>query len=156
MKARHIVLLAASLLAFAAAAGADTLYKLIDKNGKVTYSETPPKEFDGKVIKLDIDPNANTTDAPARSKNQNEKIIHTNPNAKKEQQLEAARERLEDAKQALQEARDNPREGDVQRIGSVKGGARPVFSPEFEKRLASLEEAVRAAQAQVDALERGR
>ena len=24
-----------------------TLYKLIDKNGKVTYSDSPPKNFDG-------------------------------------------------------------------------------------------------------------
>ena len=44
----------------ASGASAETFYKLIDSNGKVTYSEKPPKDFDGKVIRLDIDPNANT------------------------------------------------------------------------------------------------
>jgi len=37
-----------------------TLYKLIDKNGKVTYSDSPPKNFDGQVIPVDIDTKRNT------------------------------------------------------------------------------------------------
>ena len=42
---------AAAFLALAASgASAQTLYKLIDKDGKVTYSEKPPKDFDGKTI----------------------------------------------------------------------------------------------------------
>ncbi|HET9471044.1 MAG TPA: DUF4124 domain-containing protein, partial [Usitatibacter sp.] len=48
---------------------AQTLYKLIDRNGKVTYSQEAPKDFDGKVIRIDIDPNRNsaTLGAPAPS-----------------------------------------------------------------------------------------
>src|ERR1700733_2938822 len=53
---------AAGLLAFHASA--EVLYKLIDKNGKVTYSEEKPKSFDGQVIRIDIDPNANTATLP--------------------------------------------------------------------------------------------
>ena len=37
-----------------------TLYKLIDKNGKVTYSDSPPKNFDGQVIPVDIDTKRNS------------------------------------------------------------------------------------------------
>ena len=55
---------ALALCAVATLAAAQTLYKLIDKNGKVTYSEEPPKNFDGKVIRMDIDPNANRATLP--------------------------------------------------------------------------------------------
>ena len=55
----HLAAVACAAL-FSAAAAAETLYKLIDKNGKVTYSEEKPRSFDGQVIRLDIDPNANT------------------------------------------------------------------------------------------------
>ena len=50
----------AAAMAGAAAASADTLYKLIDKNGKVTYVDTPPKNFDGQVIPVDIDTKRNS------------------------------------------------------------------------------------------------
>ena len=42
------------------AAAQTTLYKLIDKNGKVTYVDTPPKNFDGQVIPVDIDTKRNS------------------------------------------------------------------------------------------------
>ena len=54
----------AGVAAAAQCAFAQTLYKLIDKNGKVTYSEEKPKEYDGQVIQLNIDPNANTATLP--------------------------------------------------------------------------------------------
>ena len=37
-----------ALAAFALGASAQTLYKLIDRNGKVTYAEKPPKDFDAE------------------------------------------------------------------------------------------------------------
>src|SRR5258708_32401959 len=58
----RIALVAAA--ASCATASAQTLYKLIDKNGKITYSESRPKEFDGQVIELNIDPNANRAVLP--------------------------------------------------------------------------------------------
>src|SRR5258708_34772117 len=58
------IVFAAAAALLAAQASAEVLYKLIDKNGKVTYSEEKPKNFDGQVIRLDIDPNANTATMP--------------------------------------------------------------------------------------------
>jgi len=58
------VTLGLGLAAWGTGADAQTLYKLIDKNGKVTYAEKPPKDFDGQVIRLDIDPKANTATLP--------------------------------------------------------------------------------------------
>ena len=50
MKSAFVVVVAAlGTLAFAADCAADTLYKLIDRNGKVTYSETAPKDFDASA-----------------------------------------------------------------------------------------------------------
>src|SRR5205085_12348761 len=51
----------AALVALAAIPlAAQTLYKLIDKNGKVTYVDTPPKNFDGQVIPVEIDTKRNS------------------------------------------------------------------------------------------------
>ena len=71
MKAMHWI--AAALALAAVSAQAQTLYKLIDKNGKITYSEEAPKNFDGKVIKIEVNPNANTATLP--------KFEDTKPNA---------------------------------------------------------------------------
>src|SRR6476646_9972855 len=60
--------LAIAMALLAAQASAQTLYKLIDKDGKVTYSEKPPKDFPGKVIPMDIDPNRNTATLPKPTK----------------------------------------------------------------------------------------
>jgi carbohydrate-selective porin OprB len=155
-------LLLAPLVGFALLATdacAETLYKLIDRNGKVTYVQDPPKNFDGKVIRLDIDTSANTATGrrPASPQTSNEAIIHRQePDAARLQGLKAAQEKLEAARKAYADARDNPREGDVQRMGNVRGGARPVFSEEYQKRLDQLEAQVREAEQEVDKLERGR
>lgn len=68
--------------------------------------------------------------------------------------LEAAREKLEAARKALQDATDNPREGEVQRVGKVGGGTRPVPSEDYQKRIAALEENVRKAEEELRAAER--
>ena len=46
-----------------AGAGAQELYKLVDKNGRVTYSDTVPRDFKGRVIPLHVDPNLNSSEA---------------------------------------------------------------------------------------------
>jgi hypothetical protein len=138
---------AALALALCLPASAQTLYKLIDKNGKVTYSETAPKFFDGQVIRIDIDPNANTMTAP---KIPAEKAVPQKPEERKAKAAavdpDAARARLEAAKKALADARDNPKEGEVTFIGNVGGGARPVFSDEYQQRIARLELEVKSAE----------
>lgn len=143
---------AAWACALAAAAGAQTLYKLIDRNGKVTYAEKPPKDFDGKVVPLNIDPNANTATLPKpgaapRPETESERILRRPaPGSEGADKVQAARARLEAAKKALQDAIDNPKEGEVERVGKVGGGTRPVQSEDYRKRLAALEANVRKAE----------
>src|SRR5947208_14593655 len=102
-------------LAIAGPVAAETLYKLIAPNGKVTYSQEAPKNFDGKVIRLDIDPNANTAPGlPPRDaetvtkKPTNEDILRRGADAPRKQTLEAAQEKLKAAREAFESARDNP------------------------------------------------
>jgi len=52
------LLFAAACLALAPAS-AQTLYKLVDPNGKVTYSDRVPKGFVGEVTKIESDPYTN-------------------------------------------------------------------------------------------------
>jgi hypothetical protein len=148
---------AAGLLAFHASA--EVLYKLIDKNGKVTYSEEKPKNFDGQVIRIDIDPNANTATLP---KGQRARSAEDTPRprsdggpkkADKEAQVAAARERLEAAQRALQDVRDHPSDSDVQILGNKGGGVRMLPSAEYQKKLDDLELAVKRAQEELRRLE---
>lgn len=140
--------------AAASLACAQTLYKLIDKNGKVTYSEKPPKDFDGKVIRMDIDPNANTATLPrAGVRSEPESAKRTPAPVAGASAVEAAREKLESARKALQNARDNPRDGDIQWIGNKGGGTRAIESEDFKKRLATLEENVRKAEEELKVAE---
>jgi hypothetical protein len=143
---------ALGLAAFGADVVAQTLYKLIDKNGKVTYSESPPKDFDGKVIRIDVDPKANTATLPkpgaaAKPETESEKILRRpSPSSAGGSNAQAARDKLDAAKKALQDAIDNPREDEVQRMGNKGGGTRPVPTEEYQKRIAGLEENVKRAE----------
>lgn len=158
----------APLLAFACTllvclpVAGQTVYKLIDRNGKVTYTQDPPKYFDGQVIRIDIDPNANKATLPklppkeAAPRNAEEEASRPQPQPPSlAQRREAARTRLEEARKALAEARDNPREGELRFLGKVGGGSRPVPTEEYEQRLAGLERAVKEAQDELHKLENG-
>jgi hypothetical protein len=151
MKNRIAYLLAAgaAVLAFCSAdSSAQTLYKLIDKNGKVTYSEKPPKDFDGKVVPMNIDPNANTATLPkpGASSPQPDPRFSSPASGGGGSQVQSARDRLDAAKKALQNAIDNPGEGDVQRIGNKGGFTRPVPTEEYQKKIAALEADVKKAE----------
>ena len=158
---------AAATTAFAFPAAAQTLYKLIDKNGKVTYAEKPPANFDGKVIRMDLDPNANTAVLPkpgasgsSESSNKDTETQRRDSSVKKksaeEERLERARSKVDDAKQRLQDLIDNPSDDDVMRIGKVGGGARPVFTEEYQEKIKRAEAAVKAAEEEFERVERGR
>ena len=125
---------------FCATASAQTLYKLVDKNGKITYSETRPKEFDGQVIELNIDPNANRAVLPKYDPTKNPPGAIT-PEAVAN--INQAQEKLAAAKKALDEAKANP---EMTRMGKVGGGSREEVSPEYEARVAKLEQDVRDAE----------
>jgi len=157
---RQASLLFATLaVLFAAPADAQTLYKLIDKNGKITYSETRPKEFEGQVIPLDIDPSRNTAtmpkyQAPANAPKGSGQPLP--PSAPNRDAIAYARERVDSARKALADAKENPGEGDMRHIGTAGGGTRPVPTPEFEKRLERLQEDVRKAEEHLAKLEQTR
>ena len=148
---------AAALASLAAAPGvqAQTLYKLIGKDGKVTYSEKAPKDFDGKVIRMDIDPKANTATLPEGSRLQ-EKSEASQRSAARDEQLRAARARVDASRKALEDARNNPGEGDIARMGIKGGGTRPVPSENYQQRLAKLERDLKDAEDELAKLERGR
>ena len=157
MKQRPLALLAGFALGaalFASLATAQTLYKLIDKDGKVTYSEKPPKDFDGKVVPLNIDPNANTATLPKPSASP-APAARTAPSAASNSadKVQAARDKVESAKKALQDAIDNPREDEIQRVGNKGGFTRPVPTEEYQKRLEGLKENVRKAEEELKVAE---
>ena len=112
----------AGALALACAAGlahGQVLYKWIDEDGKVHYSDTPPKGFKGTVTRIEPDvaptpaapvappprptaPEVTKAEAPAED-------ILTQRRAKRaalEARLIAAREKLDAAKKALAEGQD--------------------------------------------------
>jgi len=151
--ALHAVL-ALGIGAVALDASAQTLYKLVDKNGKVTYSEKPPKDFDGTVTRLNIDPNANTAtlpkmppppagDKPAGANS--DEPAKKGP-ASTGDKVADARARLDAARKAFENARDNPKDGDVTWIGNKSGGTRAVPSDTYAARLSALEAAVKQAE----------
>jgi hypothetical protein len=146
-----IVIAIAAALALPASAA--TLYKLIDKNGKVTYSEEKPKNFDGQVIPLEIDPNANTATLPKpvpkteesgrRNTREDSRAVKK---ASAEERVKQAQERLDTARKTLDDAKANPGPDDITFVGKVGGGARPVPSDAYQERIAKLEQAVREAE----------
>ena len=142
MDARFMVRIAVVVaLGACTAAGAQTLYKLIDKNGKVTYSETPPKDYDGQVIRMDIDPNANRATLPKLPPEQLRPDTGIAPPAVRE-----AKSNLVRAQRLLDEAKLNP---ETQRVGTVGGGAREIQTEAYQQRIARLEEAVKKAEEEV-------
>jgi hypothetical protein len=159
----RIASIAASIIAALAAGGAwaQTLYKLIDKNGKVTYSEEAPKNFDGKVIRIDIDPNANRATlpkyepkaAPAPARRPDGKHPNT-PTAAAAPDLDALRERVTERRAALEEAENNPGEEDVQWVGNAGGGTRRGPTPAYTRRLAELERSLKEAENELEAAQK--
>jgi len=147
----HVTMLAA-FAAASLAAGAQTLYKLIDKDGKITYSNEKPKEYDGQVIPMTIDPNANTATLPKPAPGSLGPAGAAGADAAR---LEGAQERLARAKAALQDARDHPREGDINRVGNVNNSmTRAVPTEEYVARLNKLEDEVRQAEDAVAKLQK--
>jgi hypothetical protein len=142
---------ALALCAVATLAAAQTLYKLIDKNGKVTYSETAPKDFPGQVIRIDVNPDANTATLP---KLPPRPAAPASGAAARGQDLRGAQERLEAARKALAQARENPRDDEVSWMGNKGGGTRAVPTDAYRARLDKLEADVKAAEEEVRRAER--
>jgi hypothetical protein len=94
-------------------ASAATLYKLVEPNGHVTYTDDRPSDANGKVIRLDIKSSANAVDAvPPQPESQaemdNERIILRRPDTSTEDRIQAVRARIEAASNALDAALGAP------------------------------------------------
>jgi hypothetical protein len=148
-----------------ATASAQALYKLVDRNGNVTYTDSVPKGFDGRVIPIQIDPNLNSS-APSPAAGQRgegrgetpaEATIRRRP-VNDEASIEAARLNARAARKAFEDARDNSTPDDWVYVNPYGNpvGLRRFPRPEYEARLAELERKATLAEQALDKLERER
>jgi hypothetical protein len=156
----------AALLTTVSLAGANAqaavLYKLTDRLGNVTYSDSVPRGFDGAVARLEIDPSASSVPSeqipsllvPAPAQPSSTRIAVARANVDDER-LRAARGRVDAARQALASARDNSTAEDwIYYARNPVTGARRMPSPEYAQRLERLEQDVVVAEGDLSTLER--
>jgi hypothetical protein len=155
--------------AISGAADAQGLWKYTDKDGKVTYSDKPPKK--GETAQLvTADPSANIIDAPTKagegntrrseereSKGRKNERDRANENLRAA--LEAAKAELDAAKAALESGKDPlPSETQIivgrNKAGDPTGANSIMRKPEYYSRIAALEEAVKKAEEKVDTAEK--
>ena len=144
----------AAALAVALPASAE-VYKLVDKKGNVTYSnEPPPKSFEGEVTVVDTTnqtivnlqgPQATITRTP----NPPRRVVATSTPG-----LAAARAKAAAARQAFENARDNPGADDWISHAPLPNGATRGPSPAYLERLARLQQEAIDAERKVTELER--
>jgi hypothetical protein len=150
---RYLLLLLGFVLC-SPAAQAQEMYRSVTPDGKVIYSDKPPPDAkESKKLNLAPLNIATPRQAPDTVRS---KIPATNPADRppidKNALVLSARQRLEAAQKALDEGREQ-REGD--RIGVAKGGgASSRLSDSYLERVKALEDAVTAAQQQLETAQR--
>jgi Domain of unknown function (DUF4124) len=126
-----VITVACLTLAVCLTAQGQTLYKQVDKDGNVTYTDKPAGR-DGKASTLDFDKDLNVTQSPPKA-GADEKKSPVDERIKKRLDLrdnlraavESAEARLEAAKLALANERD-PRDEEWQRIiNTPDNGGKP-------------------------------
>lgn len=155
----HKILLGVLVGVVSATAYGQAIYKHVDKDGKVTYSDQPPAKDapKGSATKLEIDPERNRM-APPSAAAAGRVGRNTEEQLNQQDQLRAkvaeAKKQLEDAKKA-QEAGKDPKEDEFVPRGAGRRGPGEAY----EKRQADLQAAVKTAEENVtkaeDALRRG-
>ncbi len=155
MRNYHLIHSVLVLVAFSVTqVDAQTLYKHVDKDGKVTYSDKPPKEGDtGKATKVTVDTTANVTKHVNKdSKGNAQKFSDVKARGdarialrdKLLGDIKLAEKSVEDANKALEDGRQPL-------PGETRGGANAPMqrTPEYHERIAKLEGAVKNAEANV-------
>lgn len=149
------------------AQGTQVLWKLVDKKGRVTYADQPPKDFDGVVTRIEVPVDARATPAPTMP-TPSPSSAGARPGsagpagapggapgaAAPSADLLKARAKLEEARKAYESGKE-PGPEDVIWVGRRGGGARPEISESYAARVRKLEDAVKAAEEEVQRLERG-
>ncbi len=158
---RSRALCAAITLLLAAGANAETVYRRVDADGNVTYSSSPPKTGE-KAEAVEIDPDRNVV-APHSTQQteqlesaERQRYWQNKQDSERQQQdqqaqIDAAEARLAQAR-AAQEAGQALQPGDL--IGKQSGGTRP--SPQRTERLQRLDDAVKAAEENLQRARSGR
>ena len=149
-----------SLVAIAVDAGAAVLYKLVDPLGQITFTDMIPEGFQGNVTRVVVDTESKTIpperipEVLARTPIDHESVVRLSP-LTAEQRLKVAENRLADARSAYLEARDNSVATDWIYLGpNNPNGMRRMPRPEYQERLARLEQEAIAAENAYDALRR--
>lgn len=150
------VLAAAACLTLALPVEAEKLlYRHVDKDGKVTYSDKPPKENE-KATVVKVDPNVNTIKLNSKDssgKEQKFSNIKERGDAraalrdKLQGEIKTAETERDKAKKALESGQD-PLPGET-RIVVNKGGNSIMRLPEYHARISGLEEALKKAEEKV-------
>jgi hypothetical protein len=130
----------ALLIAACSHAHAVTLYKLIDRNGAVTYVGSVPAAFDGKVIALDIDPDVHGVVLTPPKSNEPEAKPES-PQAKPIDYLSQRRARWAEVEARLKSARqrlDDARLAEFLERGYLRAHLARIL-PEYKERRDALE-----------------
>jgi hypothetical protein len=145
-------------------AAAMAVYKLIGKDGKVTYTQLPPSNFDGSISRLDIDADANAVTLPApvsRAELTRKEVVAgkvVRPLSVPDgDRLEAAQKRVDAAQRALEDAQNNAGPEDYIWFGPNNPlGMRRALKPEYLARISQLEQDLNLAQEDLKTAERRR
>jgi hypothetical protein len=160
IKHKFVALPAAALVVVSTQLVAQPVYKVVGKDGKVTYTNEMPPNVDGvKVNQVSIPAGGNAVAAVKSSKdppNEHETVIRRRvpKPTKAESEVEAATRRLEEAKRALEAARQSASPDEWIYMNRPGIGRRRAPRPEYEERLKRMESDVSVAQEQLAEAER--
>ncbi len=172
LSASTVTILIMAFCTYSISADAQTVYKQIDKNGKVTYSDTPPKKGDaddekdealkGKKVELPINRDLNVYKPGSyKSSGAEEGMRSAKPTRGSNTQRDNAVENLKRARAGLVTATATRDAGivataeDFQFIAGANGAAgRAVPKASYLARIKSLDDLVPAAEKTVEAAEK--
>jgi hypothetical protein len=147
------------MLALSFAASAQTVYKHVDKDGKVTYTDTPPSN-DQAAQKVDIDTERNIAkplgSKPLQAKQSADSQLKRRADAEAtlEKEIERARARLDLAREELEKGKE-PRDEEWMTGGVQSGRPFRHLNEAYFERVRRLEESVRQAEEELDSVRSG-
>lgn len=168
MRLRRFDIAFLTLLAVFAAsmASAQQLWKYVDKDGKITYSDKPPRK-DEKAEEVKNDPKANIIEsrkAHAAAPTKGSTASSAAPDRGKAlddamKNVDAARAALDAARKALETGKE-PQAGETQIVVGRTNAGKPtgvnsvMRKPEYYERVKGLEDAVTAAEKNLEEAEK--
>jgi len=154
-------LVCAALVFVSVQIDAQTLYKYVDKDGKVSYSDVPPKDNEkGKSSKITVDTTANVTKQVNKDSSGNlQKFADVKARGdarialrnKLQADITSAKKERDSAVKALEAGRE-PLEGET-RIIVGKNSNSVQRTPEYTARIEALENAVTNAEKRIEQAE---